>query len=106
MEKSAYVVSQVKGHELAEPELVKQDGQCHQLGQLQSGLATSMFLSIVQQTLVPGRFEFHAGWCFLPLSGARCPDLREEWKTLRGFREPTINRPTLGACQVVPSSWR
>jgi hypothetical protein len=58
-EKSAYV-SQVKGLELAEPELVKQDCQRHQLGQLQSRLATSMLLSIGQQTLVPGRLKFHA----------------------------------------------
>lgn len=53
-------LSQVKGLEMAEPKLVKQDGQCHQLGQLQSRLAPSMLLYMAQQALVPSRFEFHA----------------------------------------------
>jgi len=45
---------------MAEPKLEKQHGQCHQLGQLQSRLATSMLLSLGQQALVPSWFELHA----------------------------------------------
>jgi hypothetical protein len=42
---------------MAEPQLVKQDCQRHQLGQFQTGVATPVDLAIRQKPLLPGRFK-------------------------------------------------